>query len=49
MVTVDQGEDIQSLSRRYGVPEKAIADINGRNYVVPGQQVFDSCVPTARL
>ncbi len=40
MVTVDQGEDIQSLSRRYGVPEKAIADINGRNYVVPGQQVL---------
>ncbi len=40
MVTVDQGEDMQSLSRRYGVPEKAIADINGRNYVVPGQQVL---------
>ena len=40
MVTVDQGEDLQSLSRRYGVPEKAIADINGRKYVTPGQQVL---------
>ena len=43
MVTVEQGEDVQSLSRRYGVPEKAISDINdlkGRNYVAPGQRLL---------
>ena len=40
MVTVEQGEDMQSISRRYGVPEKALADINGRNYVAAGQQVL---------
>ena len=40
MVTVEQGEDMQSISRRYGVPEKALADINGRNYVAAGQQIL---------
>ncbi|WP_373236074.1 peptidoglycan DD-metalloendopeptidase family protein [Cohaesibacter celericrescens] len=43
MVTVRSGETIQVLSRRYGVPSKAIADVNGlvdQSYVAPGQQLL---------
>nr|WP_321457009.1 peptidoglycan DD-metalloendopeptidase family protein [uncultured Cohaesibacter sp.] len=43
MVTVDQGEDLQTLSRRYGVPAKAIAEVNGladQSFVAPGQSVL---------
>ncbi|WP_162916466.1 peptidoglycan DD-metalloendopeptidase family protein [Cohaesibacter haloalkalitolerans] len=43
MVTVERGEDLQSLSRRYGVPSKAIADVNGlvdQSFVAPGQKML---------
>ncbi len=43
MITVERGEDLQSLSRRYGVPSKAIADVNGlvdQGFVAPGQKVL---------
>ncbi len=43
MITALPGDDIQSLSRRYGVPEKAIADINGlvdQSFIAPGQQLI---------
>ncbi|WP_316862512.1 peptidoglycan DD-metalloendopeptidase family protein [uncultured Cohaesibacter sp.] len=43
MVTVGYGEDIQTLSRRYGVPAKAIAEVNGladQSFVAPGQSIL---------
>ncbi|MCT4656141.1 MAG: peptidoglycan DD-metalloendopeptidase family protein [Cohaesibacter sp.] len=43
MVQVRPGEDIHALSRRYGVPAKAIADVNGlvdQSFVAPGQRVL---------
>ena len=42
MITVLPGDDIQGLSRRYGVPAKAIADVNGlvdQSFIAPGQRV----------
>ncbi len=43
MVNVEQGEDLQSLSRRYGVPVEALSeinDMNGQTYVAPGRRIL---------
>lgn len=43
MITVRPGDDISALSRRYGVPAKAIADVNGlvdQSFITPGQRVL---------
>ncbi|MCH9765717.1 MAG: peptidoglycan DD-metalloendopeptidase family protein, partial [Alphaproteobacteria bacterium] len=43
MITVRPGDDINALSRRYGVPAKAIADVNGlmdQSFIAPGQRVL---------
>ncbi|SNZ07734.1 peptidoglycan DD-metalloendopeptidase family protein [Cohaesibacter gelatinilyticus] len=43
MVQVRPGEDLNALSRRYGVPSKAIAEVNGlpdRSFIASGQQVL---------
>ena len=43
MVTARPGDDLNALSRRYGVPAKAIADVNGlagTGYVTAGQKVL---------
>ncbi|MCV6547569.1 MAG: peptidoglycan DD-metalloendopeptidase family protein [Cohaesibacter sp.] len=43
MVQVRPGEDLNALSRRYGVPSKAIADVNGlpgHSFIAPGQQIL---------
>ncbi len=52
MITALPGDDIQSLSRRYGVPEKAIADINGlvdQSFIAPGQQLIIPVYQQAHL
>lgn len=43
MVQVRPGEDLDALSRRYGVPAKAIAEVNGlpdRSFIAAGQQIL---------
>ena len=43
MITVRNGEDINVLSHRYGVPAKAIAEVNGlvgHGFVAPGQKLL---------
>ncbi|TLP49083.1 LysM peptidoglycan-binding domain-containing protein [Cohaesibacter sp. CAU 1516] len=52
MITALPGDDIQGLSRRYGVPAKAIADVNGlvdQSFIAPGQQLIIPVYQQAQL
>ncbi|WP_319531766.1 peptidoglycan DD-metalloendopeptidase family protein [uncultured Cohaesibacter sp.] len=52
MVTVLPGDDINTLSQRYGVPAKAIADVNGlpdQSFVASGQRILIPVYQQERL